>query len=126
MILGTKLSFSRDYHPQTDGLEEIMIQILEKMIRLFRTYGLELKAADSFAHNWCTIIPPLELAYKASIHASTGKNSALLKKERNPKLPVDTFEKYSVSFHPTISILKLLLVSACDSKQEHKHDSQIP
>ncbi|MBW0498047.1 hypothetical protein O181_037762 [Austropuccinia psidii MF-1] len=31
--LGTKLSFSIEYHPQTDGLAERIIQTLEYMIR---------------------------------------------------------------------------------------------
>ncbi|MBW0501519.1 hypothetical protein O181_041234 [Austropuccinia psidii MF-1] len=34
-FFGTKLSFSSAYHPQTDGLAERMIQILEDMIRRF-------------------------------------------------------------------------------------------
>ncbi|MBW0463061.1 hypothetical protein O181_002776 [Austropuccinia psidii MF-1] len=42
-LLGTKLSFSTEYHPQTDGLAERMIQTLEDMIRRFCAYGLELK-----------------------------------------------------------------------------------
>ncbi|MBW0501647.1 hypothetical protein O181_041362 [Austropuccinia psidii MF-1] len=45
-ILGTKLSFSTAYHPQTDGLAERMIQNLEYMIRRFCAYGLELKDSD--------------------------------------------------------------------------------
>ncbi|MBW0479766.1 hypothetical protein O181_019481 [Austropuccinia psidii MF-1] len=36
--LWTKLSFSTEYHPQTDGFAEIMIQILEDMIRRFCSY----------------------------------------------------------------------------------------
>ncbi|MBW0531266.1 hypothetical protein O181_070981 [Austropuccinia psidii MF-1] len=39
-ILGTKLSFSTAYHPQTDGLAERMIQTFEEMIRRFCAYGL--------------------------------------------------------------------------------------
>ncbi|MBW0573604.1 hypothetical protein O181_113319 [Austropuccinia psidii MF-1] len=42
-LFGTKLSFSTEYHPQTDGLAERMIQTLEDMIRRFCAYGLEFK-----------------------------------------------------------------------------------
>ncbi|MBW0510436.1 hypothetical protein O181_050151 [Austropuccinia psidii MF-1] len=59
-LLGTKLSFSTAYHPQTDGLAEIMIQTLEEMIRRFCAYSLELKDSDGFTHDWCTLIPALE------------------------------------------------------------------
>ncbi|MBW0567898.1 hypothetical protein O181_107613 [Austropuccinia psidii MF-1] len=83
-ILGTKLSFSTAYHPQTDGLAERMIQTLEDMIRRFCAYGLELKDSDGFTHDWCTLIPALELAYKTSIHASTGKTPAMLEKGWTP------------------------------------------
>ncbi|MBW0549360.1 hypothetical protein O181_089075 [Austropuccinia psidii MF-1] len=38
-----KLSLSTAYHPQTDGLEERMIQTIEVMIRRFCAYGLEFK-----------------------------------------------------------------------------------
>ncbi|MBW0565375.1 hypothetical protein O181_105090 [Austropuccinia psidii MF-1] len=79
-LLGTKLSFSTTYHPQTDGLAERMIQTLEDMIRRFCAYGLEFKDPDPFTHYWCTLIPELELAYKTSIHASTGKTPSMLEK----------------------------------------------
>ncbi|MBW0503438.1 hypothetical protein O181_043153 [Austropuccinia psidii MF-1] len=39
-LFGRKLSFSTAYHPQSDGLAEIMIQTLEDMIRRFCAYGL--------------------------------------------------------------------------------------
>ncbi|MBW0501723.1 hypothetical protein O181_041438 [Austropuccinia psidii MF-1] len=84
-LLGTKLSFSTAYHPQTDGLAEKMIQTLEEMIRRFCAYGLEFKDSDGFNHDCCTLIPVLELAYKTSIHASTGKTPAMLEKGCNPK-----------------------------------------
>ncbi|MBW0504347.1 hypothetical protein O181_044062 [Austropuccinia psidii MF-1] len=39
-LVGSNLSFSTAYHPQTDGLAERMIQTFEEMIRRFCTYGL--------------------------------------------------------------------------------------
>ncbi|MBW0563758.1 hypothetical protein O181_103473 [Austropuccinia psidii MF-1] len=61
-ILGTKLSFSTAYHTQTDELAERIIQTLEEMIRKVCAYGLELEDSDGFIHDWCTLIPALELA----------------------------------------------------------------
>ncbi|MBW0525658.1 hypothetical protein O181_065373 [Austropuccinia psidii MF-1] len=42
-ILGTKVSFSTTYHPQTDGLAERMIQTMEDILRKFCAYGMEYK-----------------------------------------------------------------------------------
>ncbi|MBW0561934.1 hypothetical protein O181_101649, partial [Austropuccinia psidii MF-1] len=49
-LFETKLSFSRAYHPQTDGLAERMIQALEDMVRRFCAYGLEFKYCYGFTH----------------------------------------------------------------------------
>ncbi|MBW0461862.1 hypothetical protein O181_001577 [Austropuccinia psidii MF-1] len=53
-LLGTKLSFSKAYHPETDGLAERMIQTLEDIIRRFCAYGLEFEYSDGFTQYWCT------------------------------------------------------------------------
>ncbi|MBW0576516.1 hypothetical protein O181_116231 [Austropuccinia psidii MF-1] len=79
-LSGTKLSFSTAYHPQTDGFSERMIQTLEDMVRRFCAYGLEFKDCDAFNHDWCTLFPALELAYKTSIHASTNQTPAIIEK----------------------------------------------
>ncbi|MBW0534200.1 hypothetical protein O181_073915 [Austropuccinia psidii MF-1] len=63
-LFGTELSFSTAYHPQTYALAERMIQTLEDMIRRFCAYCLEFKDSDGFTHDWCSLIPALELAYK--------------------------------------------------------------
>ncbi|MBW0564205.1 hypothetical protein O181_103920 [Austropuccinia psidii MF-1] len=63
-FFGTKLYFSTEYHPQIYGLAERMIQALEDMIRRVCAYGLEFKGSDGFTHDWCTLIPAVELAYK--------------------------------------------------------------
>ncbi|MBW0537371.1 hypothetical protein O181_077086 [Austropuccinia psidii MF-1] len=38
-LFGTNLSFFTAYNPQTDGLEERMIQALDNIIRIFCAYG---------------------------------------------------------------------------------------
>ncbi|MBW0563052.1 hypothetical protein O181_102767 [Austropuccinia psidii MF-1] len=108
-LFGTKLSFSTVYHPQTDGLAERMIQTLENMVRTICAYGLELKDCDGFTHDWCTILPALELAYKTSIHSSTNQIPAILEKGWNPKLHLDSLRKDLVEIHPTASSFKGML-----------------
>ncbi|MBW0551123.1 hypothetical protein O181_090838 [Austropuccinia psidii MF-1] len=108
-LFGTKLSFSTSYHPQTDGLAERMIQNLEDMIRRFCAYGLELKDSDRFTHDWCTLIPSLELAYKTSVHSYRGQTPAILQKGWNLRLPEDTLRKDLIYIHPTASSFKIML-----------------
>ncbi|MBW0561463.1 hypothetical protein O181_101178 [Austropuccinia psidii MF-1] len=83
-LFGTKLSFSKAYHPQNDGLAESMIQTLEDMVRRVCAYGLYLKDCDVFTHDLCTLLPALELAYKTSIHGSTNQTPAILKRDGTP------------------------------------------
>ncbi|MBW0547314.1 hypothetical protein O181_087029 [Austropuccinia psidii MF-1] len=108
-LFGTKLLFSTAYHPQTDGLAERMIQTLEDMIRRFCAYGLEFKDSYGFTHDWCTLITVLELAYKTSVHSSTGQTPAMLEKVWNPRLPADTLRKYLIDIHPTAFSFNIML-----------------
>ncbi|MBW0586605.1 hypothetical protein O181_126320 [Austropuccinia psidii MF-1] len=108
-LFGTKLSFSTAYQPQTNGLAQRMIQTLEEIIRRFHAYGLEFKDSYGFTHDWCTLIPEIELAYKTSIHSSPGKTPGILEKGWNPRLPYDTLKKDLVDIHPAASRFKLLL-----------------
>ncbi|MBW0544267.1 hypothetical protein O181_083982 [Austropuccinia psidii MF-1] len=86
-----------------------MIQNLEDMLRRCCAYCLEFKDCDGFTHDWCTLLPALELAYKTSIHASTNQTPAILEKEWNPKLPQDSLRKYLAEIHPTAIRLKVML-----------------
>ncbi|MBW0549404.1 hypothetical protein O181_089119 [Austropuccinia psidii MF-1] len=108
-LFGTKLLFSTEYHPQTDGLSEIMIQTLEEIIRRFFAYGLEFKDSDGFTHDWCTLIPALRLAYKTSVSSSTGQDPDMLEKGCNPRLPAVTLRKYLIDIHPTAYSFKIVL-----------------
>ncbi|MBW0512628.1 hypothetical protein O181_052343 [Austropuccinia psidii MF-1] len=67
-FFGTKLSFSTEYHPQTDGLEERMIQTLGEMIRRFCNYELEFKDSDGFTHDIMLV--------KVKHHAKQSMNDA--------------------------------------------------
>ncbi|GFS38841.1 hypothetical protein Acr_00g0059760 [Actinidia rufa] len=61
--LGTELSFSTAFHPQTDGQSERTIQTLEDMLRL---------CVLDFQGNWEMHLPLVEFAYNNSFHASIG------------------------------------------------------
>ncbi|MBW0557076.1 hypothetical protein O181_096791 [Austropuccinia psidii MF-1] len=122
-LFGTKLSFSTAYHTQTDGLAETMIQTLEDIIRRFFSYGLEFRDSDVFTHYWYTLIPALELAYKTSIHSSTGKTQEILEKGWNPRLPYDTLKRDLVDIKPTASIFKLMLEKARHHAKTFMQDS---
>ncbi|MBW0535922.1 hypothetical protein O181_075637 [Austropuccinia psidii MF-1] len=108
-LFGTRFSFSTAYHPQKDGLAERMIQTSEDMIQRLCAYGLELKDSDGFTNDWYTLIPALELEYKASIHYSTGQTPAMLEKGWNPRLPEDTLMKEFIVIHPTAFSFKIIL-----------------
>ncbi|MBW0529627.1 hypothetical protein O181_069342 [Austropuccinia psidii MF-1] len=100
-----------------------MIQTLEDMIRRFCAYGLEFKDSDGFTHNWCTLIPALELAYKTSIPSSTGKTPAMLEKGWNPGLPYDTLKKDLVDIKPTETSFKIMLDKARHHSNRCMQDS---
>ncbi|MBW0514790.1 hypothetical protein O181_054505 [Austropuccinia psidii MF-1] len=61
-MLGTKLSFSTAYHPQTDGLAERMIQTMEDIIWRFCAYGMEYKDHEGYTNEWVTLLPAVQLA----------------------------------------------------------------
>ncbi|MBW0461318.1 hypothetical protein O181_001033 [Austropuccinia psidii MF-1] len=100
-----------------------MIQTLEDIIRYFCAYGIESQDSDGFAHDWCTLIPALEMSYKTSIHSSTGKTPAMLEKGRNTRLPYDTLKKYLVDIHPTAISIKSMLDKARNHANRCMQDS---
>ncbi|MBW0539762.1 hypothetical protein O181_079477 [Austropuccinia psidii MF-1] len=93
------------------------------MIRRFYAYGLEFKDSDGFTHDWCTLIPELELAYKTSVHSSTGQTPAMLEKGWNPRLPEDTLRKGLIDIHPTASIFKINLYKVKHNGKQSINDN---
>ncbi|MBW0501359.1 hypothetical protein O181_041074 [Austropuccinia psidii MF-1] len=108
-LFGTNLTFSTAYNPPTDGIAERMAQALKDMIRGLCAYGLELKDSDGFNHDLCTLITALGMAYKTSVHSSTGQTPSMLEKGWNPRLAADTLRKELIFIHPTASKYKIML-----------------
>ncbi|MBW0547659.1 hypothetical protein O181_087374 [Austropuccinia psidii MF-1] len=114
-MLGTKLTFSTAYHPQTDGLGERMIQTMEDILRRFCAYGMEYKDHESYTHDWVTLLAEAQLAYNTSQHTTTGKTPALVEKGWNPLLPVDHLKKILLTIHPTAKDFHEMGKRACDT-----------
>ncbi|MBW0492855.1 hypothetical protein O181_032570 [Austropuccinia psidii MF-1] len=100
-LFGQKVPFNTDYYPQIDGLAERMIQTLEDMVRRICADVLEFNDCDESTHDWCALLPALELEYKRSIHSKTKQTHPILEKGWNPKLPQDSLRKDLVEVHPT-------------------------
>ncbi|MBW0543392.1 hypothetical protein O181_083107 [Austropuccinia psidii MF-1] len=100
-----------------------MTQTLEDIIIRFCAYCLEFEDSDGFTHDWCTLIPALEVAYKTFIHASTGKSPPMLEKGWNRKRSVDTLKKDLIDIHPTSSSFKLLLNKVRNHAKQRMNDS---
>ncbi|MBW0552407.1 hypothetical protein O181_092122 [Austropuccinia psidii MF-1] len=82
---------------------------IEDIIRRFCAYGLEFEDSDGFTHDWCTLIPALELAYKTIVHSSTDQTAAMLEKGWNPRFPADTLRKDLIYIYCTAPSFKIML-----------------
>ncbi|MBW0591571.1 hypothetical protein O181_131286 [Austropuccinia psidii MF-1] len=100
-----------------------MIQTLEDMIMRVCACGLEYKDSDGISHDWCTLIPALELAYKTSVHSATGQTPAILEKGWNPRLPADTLRKDFIDIHPTAFSFKVMLDKVKNHAKQSMNDS---
>ncbi|MBW0464174.1 hypothetical protein O181_003889 [Austropuccinia psidii MF-1] len=114
-ILGTKLAFSTDYHPQTDGLAERIIQKMEEILRRFCAYGMEYKDHEGYTHDWFTLLSEVQLGYNTSQHSTTGKTPAVVEKGWNPLLPVDHLKKNLLTIHPAAKDFHERWKRACDT-----------
>ncbi|MBW0556943.1 hypothetical protein O181_096658 [Austropuccinia psidii MF-1] len=86
-----------------------MIQTLEDMVRGNCAYGVETQDCDVFTHDEYTLLPALELPYKAFNHGSTNCTPAILEKGWNPRLPQDSLRKNSAEISPTAASFKVIL-----------------
>ncbi|MBW0481228.1 hypothetical protein O181_020943 [Austropuccinia psidii MF-1] len=114
-MLGTKLAFYTAYNPQTDGLDERMIQTMEDIIRRFCAYGMEYKDPAGYTQDWVTLLPAVQLAYNTSQSPTTGGSPSLVEKGWNPLLPVDHLKKNLLNIHHTAKDFHYMWKRACDT-----------
>ncbi|MBW0583823.1 hypothetical protein O181_123538 [Austropuccinia psidii MF-1] len=100
-----------------------MIQNLEDMVKRVCAYGPELKDCHGFTHDWCTLLPALEFAYKTSIHTSTNQTPAILEEGWNNKLTQDSLSKDLVEIHPTASSFQGMPEKARNNAERFMEDS---
>ena len=92
--MGTKLSFSTAYHPQTDGQSERTIQTLEDMLRA---------SVLDFGGEWDEHLVVCEFAYNNSFHSTIGMPLFEALYERRCRTPICWEEVGTRSFHgPTL------------------------
>ncbi|MBW0463273.1 hypothetical protein O181_002988 [Austropuccinia psidii MF-1] len=107
-MLGTKLAFLTTCHPQTDGLEDMMTQTLEYIIRRFCAYGIQYKDNEGSTHYWLILLPAVQLAYNPSVHSVAGKTPSILEKGWNLLLPVDYLKEILLPLSPTAKDFKTM------------------
>ena len=78
--MGTKLSMSTAYHPQTDGQTERANRTLEEMLRAYVSYQQD---------DWDEQLTAMEIACNISKQASTGYSPFYLNHGQDINLPID-------------------------------------
>ena len=88
--LGSKLSFSTAFHPQTDGQTERANRTVEDMLRAF---------IGPRQDDWDLLLPMVEFAYNNSVQASTGFSPFYMNFGRHPHCPLSV----AVPLPPSLS-----------------------
>ena len=79
-ILGIEKTHTTPYHPQSDGLVERFNRTLEDML---------CKVVETNHKNWDDCLPLVMMAYRSSIHETTGKSPVRMMLGRDIQFPVD-------------------------------------
>jgi hypothetical protein len=77
-LLGTKLSFSAAFHPETDGQTEHVNRVIEEALRPY----INARHTD-----WDLYLTPVEFAYNNSVQACTGHSPFYLNSGQHPLTP---------------------------------------
>ena len=113
-LIGTKLSMSTAWHPETDGQTERAHRTLEDMVRSFNQHR----------KNWVDVLPALEFAYNNAEQASTKTSPFYLQTASNPHLPPCLLNPSLTSGHPRVDAFKAELQQALADAKRHLESAQ--
>ena len=118
--LGTTLSMSTSFHPQTDGQTERTNRTLEEMLRAYVNYKQD---------NWDEYLPLAEFAYNNSKQASTGFTPFELDCGQHPitppslaitpNTPVEATNEFLLHWNNMLKIAKDNLIIAKQRQQQY-------
>ena len=107
--LGTKLSPSSAYHPQTDGQTEIANRKVEEMIRAFANFRKD---------NWDEHLVDFEVAYNSAVHSTTLCTPFFINYGIHPRtIPLETL----ATDNPTVDEFLQATVSSAKFSVENIH-----
>ena len=126
-LLGTRLSMSTAYHPQTDGQTERANRTLEDMLRAF---------VNIHHNDWDLHLTAVEFAYNNSKQASTGFSPFYLNQGQHPLLPDSLFHSlpskvpatadFLASLGSTLATAKANLATAQNRQKQYADQHRRP
>ncbi len=108
--LGTQLSMSTAFHPQSDGQTERQNRTLEQSLRAYTNYN---------QNDWDTHLSILELAHNNSVQASTGYSPLFLCTGQHPRMPIH----HSIGKETMINENATTLLQHLYDTLEHAHQN---
>ena len=123
-LLGVRKTRTTPYHPQSDGLVERFNKTVLEMLSM---------AVQQDEDKWDLLLPPLLLAYRTSVHETTGATPFSLMFGRDPRLPedimygipsetYDSTERYSQTLIGRMRRAYQLAQEKAKSKQSHQKE----
>ena len=111
-LQGTKLNFTSEYHPESDGQSEVVNKRLGNYLHCF---------ASTKPTSWCSWLPWTEFCYNTSYHVSIhttpfkivyGRDPPTICRYGTPKSPVDDIDRYLQERDQVLNILNQYLSNA--------------